>query len=392
MKKIFDIVFIIIAIIAKQSYSQGTWTQKADFPGTARQDAFGFSIGTKGYLGSGVDNTTPYPWDLWEWEQSTNVWTLKNGWGGRGGPVSFSIGNKGYMGTGYNAYSTPSLKKDFWEWDQSTTVWTQKANFGGTARSGAVGFSIGTNGYIACGSDKDSLRTDFWEWDQTTDIWTQKANFGGIAREYAIGFSIGTKGYIGVGIDGASASLGDFWEWDQITNTWTQKANFGGAGKFSSVGFSIDTKGYIGTGNYTKDFWEWDQSTDTWSQALNFGGTGRSDAVGLSIGTKGYIGTGNNLSGGQKDFWENSPATTSISENKFENSISMSPNPSKGDFTVSGLQYPAQIQIYDIKGEKIFETTSNEKQETIHLREPSGVYFIHISSDHKTAIKKLIIQ
>jgi hypothetical protein len=29
--------------------------------------------------------------------------------------------------------------------------WVQKANFGGTARHGATGFSIGTNGYIGTG-------------------------------------------------------------------------------------------------------------------------------------------------------------------------------------------------------------------------------------------------
>ena len=29
------------------------------------------------------------------------------------------------------------------------------------------------------------------------DTWTQKTNFGGAGREGAVGFSIGTKGYIG---------------------------------------------------------------------------------------------------------------------------------------------------------------------------------------------------
>ena len=41
--------------------------------------------------------------------------------------------------------------KDFWEYDPAANTWTQKADFGGTARYGAVGFSIGSKGYIGTG-------------------------------------------------------------------------------------------------------------------------------------------------------------------------------------------------------------------------------------------------
>src|ERR1039457_731143 len=131
-------------------------------------------------------------------------------------------------------------------------TWVQMANLGGAARSGATGFSIGTKGYIGTGyvvvtPSTSAPTNDFWEWDQATNIWTQKANFGGVARTSAIGFSIGAQGYIGTGT-GASGNYNDLWEWDQATNIWTQKANFGGAARDASVGFSIGTKGYIGTG------------------------------------------------------------------------------------------------------------------------------------------------
>ena len=36
----------------------------------------------------------------------------------------------------------------------------------------------------------------------TANTWTQKADFGGTARYSAVGFSIGSKGYIGTGVDG----------------------------------------------------------------------------------------------------------------------------------------------------------------------------------------------
>ena len=74
--------------------------------------------------------------------------------------------------------------KDFWEYNPSTTAntWTQKADFGGTARYEAVGFSIGSKGYIGTGCDGSSYTKDFWEYDPAANTWTQKADFGGTAR------------------------------------------------------------------------------------------------------------------------------------------------------------------------------------------------------------------
>src|SRR6266568_4087795 len=76
-------------------------------------------------------------------------------------------------------------------------TWTQKADFAGTARYRAVGFSIGSKGYIGTGTATDGIKKDFWEYDPTANSWTQKADFGGVARYYSSGFSVSSKGYIG---------------------------------------------------------------------------------------------------------------------------------------------------------------------------------------------------
>jgi len=262
----------------------------------------------------------------------TTSWEQKANFGGtaRFGAVGFSIGTKGYIGTGNNA---TNLYKDFFEWDQISNVWTQKATFGGTARYNAVGFSIGTKGYIGTGFDASAAKQDFWEWDQATNVWTQKANFGGTAREEAVGFSIGTKGYIGTGYDGTVKQ--DFWEWNQSTNVWTQKANFGGTARNRAVGFSIGTKGYIGTGSdvsgLKQDFWEWDQTSNMWTQKATVGGTGRYLAVGFSIGTKGYIGTGSGSTLYMQDFWEWDQATNTWTQ--------------KGNFSGTARRYATGFSI-----------------------------------------------
>ncbi|MBN2094245.1 MAG: T9SS type A sorting domain-containing protein [Candidatus Zambryskibacteria bacterium] len=192
--------------------SQNTWTQKADFGGTARWAAVGFSIGDKGYLGTGWDGS--YCKDFWEYDPSQNTWTQKADFGGgeRAEAVGFSINNKGYIGTGYN-YNTYGYgrHKDFWEYDPLTDAWSQRADFGGTTRIRAVGFSIGDRGYIGLGTDP-SYRDDFWEYNPSQNAWTQVDSFAGTARSYAVAFSVGGKGYIGTGWDGSYRK--DFWEYD----------------------------------------------------------------------------------------------------------------------------------------------------------------------------------
>src|SRR3972149_4280022 len=96
--------------------------------------------------------------------------------------------------------------------------------------------------------------------------WSQKADFGGAGRQGAVGFSIGTKGYIGAGFDGGGMIYySDLWEWNQATNTWTQKASLL-TPRYQGIGFSIGTKGYMGTGwdaiGGKADFWEWDKATN----------------------------------------------------------------------------------------------------------------------------------
>lgn len=236
------------------------WTQKANFGGTARFAAVGFSIYTKGYITTGYDGTGELK-DLWEWDQQNNTWTKLTDFAGNAcaAAVVFVIGNKGYFATGYG------VQNDFWEWDPATNIWVQKANFPGFGRNQAIGFSIGTKGYIGTGTIPTIPATylkDFWEWDQATNTWIQKSDFPGIERSIAVGFSIGSKGYVGTGGDGTYAFYQDFWEWDQTTDTWTQKTNSPGLPRKYATGFSIGNKGYIGMGydstSMLRDFWEFD--------------------------------------------------------------------------------------------------------------------------------------
>src|SRR5215510_9630392 len=113
--RILILSFSFFILITINSSSQGTWTQMTSFAGTARTAAASFSIGTKGYLGTGLDASNPRQ-DFWEYDPATGAWTQRADFGGgpRIAAVCLSIGNKGYIGLGSSTYPVYTWPTDFW--------------------------------------------------------------------------------------------------------------------------------------------------------------------------------------------------------------------------------------------------------------------------------------
>jgi N-acetylneuraminic acid mutarotase len=307
MKKYLLLIIAFLLSTITMHAQSDTWTQKADFAGTAREGAVGFSIGNKGYVGTGATRT-----DFWEYNPENNTWTQKANFIGSGtaGPTGFSINGKGYIGTGSS--NTGVASKDFWEYDPVSNTWTRKADFAGPGRSQATSFSMNGKGYIGTGwsySDTTALK-DFWEYDPAADKWTRKADFPGSARTGAASFSINGKGYIGTGYSADFGQTKDFWEYDPATDKWTRIADLRGHERQGATGFAIKDKGYLGFGlpaYFAQELWEYNPVANAWTRKADLTGPGRAFAV----GDKGYITTGQKVIDTPdlflKDLWEYTP-------------------------------------------------------------------------------------
>jgi N-acetylneuraminic acid mutarotase len=238
-------------------------------------------------------------------------WVQKSDFYGpaRSGAVGFVIGGEGYIATGAGTEG-----KDLWEYDPLNDVWTQKADITGEGRARAVGFSIGSFGYVGTGAGSDYLK-DFRQYDPLLNQWTNKAKFPGDKRAVATGFSIGDKGYIGLGYGAQSDLKGDFYEYDPATDTWTQIADLPGADRSKATGFSIGSKGYVVFGSKsfsgaTTDLWEYDPVTGEWTQKTSCPCMPRHGAVAFVIDDKAYAGTGIDDDFNYfNDFWQYDPAS-----------------------------------------------------------------------------------
>jgi len=65
-----------------------------------------------------------------------------------------------------------------------------------------------------CGGTFSSITGTVWEYNIGTDRWTQKSTFEGTVRDAAVGFGVGSKGYITTGRNGSTLRFDDLWEFD----------------------------------------------------------------------------------------------------------------------------------------------------------------------------------
>lgn len=201
------------------------WTQKKDFDGSARYGAVAFSIYDKGYIGTGYDGN--YLKDFYQYDPETDTWTQINSLGGskRRDAAAFVISNKAYVCTGIN---NGTYENDFWVYDPGTAKWTELRKISNAtdqtfddtyttiAGVNKVGLSINGKGYLVTGVDATTSTSSYtWEYDPVNDLWTKIHAFEGSARTEAVGFSIGTKGYVTTGRS-SSYYFDDLWSLDPI--------------------------------------------------------------------------------------------------------------------------------------------------------------------------------
>lgn len=292
-----------------KSFSQGTWTQLPDFPGTARGQAMSFMIGSKAYVGTGRISNPANLRDFWEFDCASQVWSQKADYDTSCySAAGFSIGTKGYIGTG--SHNTLYLHF-FWEYDQALNTWTRKADFP-DEREKAVGFTLGNKGYIATGVTNTSANTlDLFEYNPVNDTWTQKNNVGSnFFRSEVTTFNINGTQYLGLG----NSNLGDrsdFWQYNSTSDTWTQIAGFIGSARRSATAFVLGTNAFVGLGfssaNANGDFYKYDPTSNAWTSIPNFPAAGRGAPVSFSYNNKGYVMGGWYFGTNYNDFWVYDP-------------------------------------------------------------------------------------
>jgi N-acetylneuraminic acid mutarotase len=404
-KTITVLMLLISFSINNFSYANnflGSWTRVADFGGTARQYAVGFSIDTMGYLGLGADSAG-LPSDFWSYNPNTNSWNTISPFpsSGRTSPLSFSYDSVAFVGLGRD---TNNFNYDLWKYYAQIDLW---ANTGQALpvppRTEAVGFAIGNTGYVTTGvGGASEYFNDITKFDMSLNQFDTLSPNNTLpnGRYAATGFSLNVNGnsygYMGLGIDD-STYYNDFWQYDPIADAWTQEADFGGTPRFGAISFTACGYGYVGLGEdlnstYRQDVWRYDPYTNVWTFVNHFPGTGRRNAVAFTVNNIAYVGTGWDGNGRTKDFYSFScDSTTGIKTTQQSiASATIFPNPNNGNFEiVYDLQNCADavLSLTDMSGRMVGTYQLPSSKNRLKINQSvlnNGIYFYSIKTNERT--------
>jgi len=212
---------------------------------THRASAVAFCIGNTAYVGTG-QGASGLLKDFWRYDISTNTWSQVANFGGsaRSEAIAFALDGKGYVGTGGDSFG---LTNDFWQYTPASNTWQIRSPFPGSSRKEAVGFAIGGEGYVGTGDD-GSFTLDFYAYAPSTDTWTTIAPFPGSPRLGAVGFGIYPNGFVGTGYDNTLNYTKDFWSYNVLSDTWAQVTDFPGSARSGASAFAVNKIGFVGTG------------------------------------------------------------------------------------------------------------------------------------------------
>ena len=357
----------------------GDWQRRQSCPGTGRCHATTFVIGNKGYVIGGYNGTNTLRREIYEFDGEKAVWRstfplVPVRIPARQQAVGFSLNGKGYMGTGWAYLGTDDegTLRDFWQFDPGKydptiedeeernlsweEAWEEVAPFPGKARRGAVAFSLQVGakeyGFVGCGftdGDDAEYLMDFWKFDpngttgEKNGKWTQldleHDPYEGGKRAGAAVFVVNNKAYICVG-ENTNGAITDFYVFDPNASTgnqWSSLRTMANANKDEDydddygrlqrawgVGYVVavdgELRGHIvgGKAGYGYTNWEYNHHSvneggDLWTQRTNFYNNGsashaREGMISFSFPNgRAFVGLGRSGISNSEDLWEFKP-------------------------------------------------------------------------------------
>lgn len=267
-----------------------TWTEvQAEFPGDARYGAVAFVVDGRAYVGTGYTDNLKGSSQKWFKDfyvfDGTSWTTLAQEFPGdaRYGAVAFTVGGKGYVGSG-TIEKNKDVVNNYYAFDPATQTWGTAQTIGNKRKFGNA-FVINNLAYICCGiSDGGALQNDMWSFDGTkaeklpalTNISSSKFDndYDDIPRVYASTFIASRHGREFAYLVSGQIRTGitrTVFEFDPIDVLWREVEEIPRNPRIQAVGFSIGEKGFFTLGgvsdtNTDSETWEYTPGVKEWDE------------------------------------------------------------------------------------------------------------------------------
>ncbi|MBI3500852.1 MAG: T9SS type A sorting domain-containing protein [Bacteroidetes bacterium] len=296
-------------------------------------------------------------------------------------------------------------------WNTSTSAWdnqnqylyTYNANNKMTQEIGQ-GWNATTSEWdnwfkmdLTYNGNQQDIQETYSSWNTTTNVWDYsdkvdlKYNTGGVLKIATVElWNTSTSAWDST--DYYPNITWHYWSGDYRTSTWQSDTVLSWNGSGWDLSWR-DTYTYDAKNNQT-DYKEETYSNPNWTISYEYSFSYLYDANNniTQLIQQDWDPNKNTIVNYHKrDYFDYSPYSA-VAEINSDDGIFIYPNPSSGQFTVSGLQSAVQITVYNLVGEAAYQTTVNSKQQTVNLNAASGIYLLRMSTSEGAVSKKIILE
>jgi N-acetylneuraminic acid mutarotase len=402
--KRFDLIgfklFLAIYFLSQYGiiYSQ-TWNQTTSFPGTPRDDASHFKIGTKHFIGTGREVAFGCTRDFYFFDESTLSW-------GNSSPLpagkerqyasGISYNGKGFIFGGIDCAGV--YQNDLWTYNPTTDSWNELNSLPSAGRAGMVQFLLQDTLYIVGGRNTSGIMNEVWTYNFSTQTWTQKNNLPSNGIWRGVAFTFQNNAFIGLGRNNLNNQTGhnaEILNYQPSSDSWTAVSNLSwgtrsyvGCAQTDSLLFlfgGLDSTGQILTSVeriHLSDF-----TTDL---LPNFPSDARKGGVAFLVQNDLYYTTGVSTDTRFNETWrlDNVAYLEEVTSFQFQ----IFPNPCSTEMTIKASEPIISIEIMDELGRILFKEKINAiyfQLLTSFLK--SGNYFVKIETENYELMEKLVI-
>lgn len=389
-------VFLVTQSILGICFSQ-IWEQFSSFPGTQRDDATYFKIGSKHYIGTGREVGFGCTRDFYFFDESSLSW-------GNLSPLpigkerqyasSISYNGNGYLFGGIDC--SGNYLNDFWKYEPSTDIWSQSISLPSSGRTGSVHFILQDTLYVVGGRNDSGILNEVWAFNFNTQTWTQKNMLPSNGIWRGISFQFQNNAYIGLGknnLNNQTDLNSTILKYDATTDVWQIVPNLN-LGKRSYVGFTQTDSllflfgGVDSTGQIQSSVERINLSDFSIDQLTNFSSIPRKGGVLFLVNNDLYYSTGVSTDTRFNETWRLSQVTL---ENELNNEeVTIFPNPASEQIFISmipNLLLGSNISMKDSNGKFLFQKLIDTNFQVIDIVNfQDGVYFLEIGNYSYTIV------
>lgn len=381
-------------VISSNFIMAQAWLRLPDYTGTIRDDGIALVLGTKAYVGTGLDPISEMI-DFKVFDLENGKWTdMQHMPHTTERQYACGFGNDTALFVTCGAGPTGALTST-WRYSITHQHWKAVASKPDKGVMAGACFQFGNKLILAGGKgNNDSINYRVWEYDIANNTWQQKNNFPYPPVWRGAYSTLNGYGYLFGGVDSVSRFSKRLYRYTPNTDQWQLYDSMPvSQGRAYNAMQGINNRlfmfgGFDSLKTFYNDAYSYDPQTKVWHTAPALPAAGRKGGMSFGYGQNFYYACGFLANGIRlKETWMTDVPMGIDKDVLTNNTVSLFPNPAQTSITLRfENEHQKIIQIFASNGSLVLESVCEGSMQQIDLLNlQPGIYFIKITSQTEPA-------